>query len=81
VFGANATPHFVKGIAKEPFPTPFGPSPVVNVVAGMGDVPAGRGTGLLGTSIGTQRSDVSGAMGVLLMGLFPASIGAFGKRA
>ena len=31
---ANATPHFVKGITKEPYPNVFGGSPVSNLVAG-----------------------------------------------
>ena len=30
VLAANATPHFVKGITKEQFPTPFSPSPLPN---------------------------------------------------
>jgi hypothetical protein len=32
--GANATPHFVKGITKETYPNVFGGSPVSNLVAG-----------------------------------------------
>jgi hypothetical protein len=34
VLAANATPHFVKGITKEPFPSLLGPQPAVNLVAG-----------------------------------------------
>jgi hypothetical protein len=32
--GANATPHFVKGIIKEAYPNVVGGSPVSNLVAG-----------------------------------------------
>jgi hypothetical protein len=81
VLGANATPHFVKGITKEPFPSVFGPSPIVNVVAGW------AGFLLAGSLVYWAHVDrnpvgamVSGAFGVLLMGLFHASIGAFGRR-
>jgi hypothetical protein len=34
VLAANAYPHFTKGITAERFPTVFGSSPVVNVLAG-----------------------------------------------
>ncbi|MFC8719061.1 hypothetical protein [Kitasatospora sp. NPDC057198] len=34
VLGANASPHFAKGVTAERFPTVFGSSPVVNVLAG-----------------------------------------------
>ncbi|MGI8328381.1 hypothetical protein ACRYCC_00345 [Actinomadura scrupuli] len=82
VFGANAVPHFVKGITKEPFPTPFGPSPVVNVIGGWAMFL------LAGSLLYWAHADrdpgavaASGALGVLLMALFHASIGAFGRRA
>lgn len=82
VFGANAVPHFVKGITKEPFPTPFGSSPVVNFVAGWGMFCL---TGALihwaGVSHHPALASAAGALGVLLMGIFHASIGAFGKTA
>src|SRR5882757_3272768 len=80
VFGANAIPHFVKGITKEPFPTPFGPSPVVNVVAGWGMLC------LAAALINWAKmpdhplpAAVALAVGALLMALFHATIGAFGK--
>jgi hypothetical protein len=34
VLGANAFPHFVKGITRQPFPTVFGSAPWVNLLAG-----------------------------------------------
>lgn len=81
VFGANAIPHFVKGITKEPFPTPFGPSPVINVVAGWGMFVL---AGLLGYWTHIEEypmgAIISIAIGVLLIGIFHAWIGAFGRR-
>ncbi|WP_426450342.1 hypothetical protein ACP26L_35605 [Paenibacillus sp. S-38] len=81
VFGANALPHFVKGITKEPFPTPFGSSPVINVVAGWAMFILAGFLGY-GAHIGQYPAATlpSIALGVLLMGLFHARIGAFGKR-
>ncbi|MFD0203413.1 hypothetical protein ACFVG9_21850 [Saccharothrix carnea] len=82
VTAANATPHFVRGITKRPFPTPFGPSPVVNFVAGWAmyvlaallavwaDMPAHP-----------VAAGIAVAVGVLLMGLFHAVVGAFGRGA
>ncbi|MCT9929689.1 hypothetical protein N5079_05575 [Planotetraspora sp. A-T 1434] len=81
VFGTNAVPHFVKGITKEPFPTPFGPSPVINLVAGWGMFCL---AGLLFAAADVRHDPrlaaVAAAVGVLLMGLFHARIGAFGRR-
>ena len=34
VLASNAFPHFARGIVAERFPTVFGTSPVINVVAG-----------------------------------------------
>lgn len=80
VFAANAVPHFVKGITKEPFPTPFGPSPVVNLVAGWGMFCL---AGVLAYAAGIPghplAAALAGALGVLVMGLFHAAIGAFGR--
>lgn len=81
IFAANATPHFVKGITKEPFPTPFGSLPVVNVVAGWAMLCLAAFL-----AIATHPSQhpvgafASVATGVLIMGLFHAWIGAFGKK-
>ena len=77
----NAVPHFIKGATKERFPTVFGTSPVINVVAGWtGFVLAA----LLVHWAAVQRhplsSAVAGALGVLVAGLFHASIGAIGPR-
>jgi hypothetical protein len=81
VVGVNATPHFVKGITKESYPMLFGNSPVPNLIAGwVGLVLAA----LLGYWAHVDQHPVwafvSGALGVLLMGLFHAGPGAFGKK-
>jgi hypothetical protein len=82
VMGGNAIPHFVRGITKEPYPTVFGSSPVTNLVVGW--------TGLVLTALlallarAGQRpvwALCSGVVGVLLIGLFHAGPGAFGREA
>lgn len=81
VFAANATPHFVKGITKEHFPTPFGSGPLVNVVAGWaGYVIAGLLFIASRATAYPKLAFAATALGVLAMGVFHASIGAFGKR-
>jgi apolipoprotein N-acyltransferase len=82
---ANATPHFVKGITKEPYPNVFGGSPVSNLVAGW------SGFVLAALLLSWAHADrhpvwaiASGALGVLAMGLFHALglvIGTTGKDA
>jgi apolipoprotein N-acyltransferase len=71
--GANSTPHFVKGITKETYPNVFGGSPVSNLVAGWAGFVV---TALLVSWAHPERhplwSLASGALGVLLMGLFHA---------
>jgi ABC-type glycerol-3-phosphate transport system permease component len=82
VLGANSLPHFVKGITKETYPTAFGSSPVVNLMAGW--------SGFILTALCAYAAHfgrhpfwgfVFAAIGVLLMGLFHARIGAFGRAA
>jgi hypothetical protein len=82
VVGGNSIPHFVKGITKEPYPNLLGNSPVVNLVAGW--------TGFVITALLVYGADVgrhpvwafvAGALGVLLIGLFHAGPGAFGRNA
>ncbi|GAB3845085.1 hypothetical protein ACFPIJ_26470 [Dactylosporangium cerinum] len=81
VFAANAVPHFVKGITRERFPTPFGGSPVVNVTAGwFMFLIAAALVGFADLGRHTVASVASAAVGVLLMSLFHARIGAFGRQ-
>jgi hypothetical protein len=81
VMGGNAIPHFVKGITKEPYPNLLGNSPVPNLVAGW--------SALIITVVLVDTAKVesypvwaflSGALGVLLIGLFHAWHGAFGRK-
>jgi hypothetical protein len=80
VFGANGVPHFVKGITKETYPCVLGNSPVPNLIAGWGS--------LVIAAVITNYADrthhavafLTGfATGALLIGLFHAAIGAFGR--
>jgi hypothetical protein len=80
IFGANAVPHFVSGITQRKFPTPLGPSPVVNLVGGWAMLVIG-GIALAG-SHPTEHATVvaiGAGIGSLGMGLFHATIGAFGR--
>ena len=81
VMGGNAIPHFVKGITKENYPNVLGNSPVPNFLAGW--------AGLVLTALLVYWADVArnpgwsfvaGALGVLLIGLFHAWHGAFGRK-
>lgn len=81
LIGANSVPHFVKGITRERYPTVFGDSPVINLVAGW----AGLVLTVLCVVLCVQIDPApwvalaSGAVGVLAMGLFHAPWGAFGR--
>jgi len=81
VVGGNAIPHFVKGITKENYPNALGNSPVPNFLAGW--------VAFVITALLVQAAQVElypllafifGAFGVLLIGLFHARIGAFGRK-
>jgi hypothetical protein len=81
IFGANGVPHFVKGITKETYPCVFGNSSVPNLVAGWaGFVVAVLLLYWADVEKHLAISLVSGAVGVLAIGLFHAQIGAFGKK-
>jgi hypothetical protein len=80
VFGANGVPHFVKGITKETYPCVLGNSPVPNLVAGWASfVIAGILTGYVDHQHHALAFWIAGAAGALLIGLFHAAIGAFGR--
>ena len=81
VLAANATPHFVKGITKEQFPTPFSPAPLPNLIGGWAMYVV-AGLLLVWAHPGQHplAALTAGALGVLLMGIFHARIGAFGKQ-
>jgi len=77
----NGLPHFVKGITKEPYPSAFGSGPVVNLIAGWVGIALGA-LALLAADVPAEPvpGGVSIAVGVLLIGLFHARIGAFGRE-
>ena len=79
--GANAFPHFVRGITKETYPTVFGYSPVVNFIVGW--------AGFVMTTILVYLANMEQypllvfifiALGVLLMGIFHAWHGSIGNE-
>jgi hypothetical protein len=81
VLAANATPHFVKGITKEPFPSLLGPSPVVNLLAGWAMfVLAAVSLEAAHPGDHAFAATAAAGTGALLMGLFHATVGAFGRR-
>lgn len=81
VLAANGTPHFVKGITKEPFPAAFSPAPLPNLIGGWAMYVLAA---LLLMWAHVARHPlaalIAGALGVLAMGIFHAQIGAFGKQ-
>jgi hypothetical protein len=81
IFGANGVPHFVKGITKETYRCVFGNSSVPNLVAGWAGFVVAV---LLISRIDVEKYSVitfvSGAIGVLLIGLFHAWHGTFGRN-
>jgi hypothetical protein len=78
--GANGVPHFVKGITKEPYPCALGNSPVPNLIAGWAGLVVAA---LLLYQANLQQYPLvalaSGSLGALLIGLFHAWRGAFGR--
>ena len=81
VLGANAIPHFVKGITRERYPTVFGASPVVNLLVGWtGLVVAALLLHVAGVDAHAGAAAIAGSLGVLVMGLFHAGPGAFGRK-
>jgi hypothetical protein len=80
LLAVNAIPHFVNGVSKRPFPTPFGPSPVVNVIGGWVMFCIAGGA-LAGSHPGQHPAAVALGAGVgsLAMALFHATVGALGR--
>ncbi|MQM24023.1 hypothetical protein [Glycomyces albidus] len=76
----NGLPHFIKGIVHERHPTFFGSGPVVNLLGGW--------TALCLGALAFAAADITAqpwaggaavALGALLMGLFHAAGGVFGR--
>jgi len=80
VLAANGFPHFTRGITKKRYPCAFGNGPVPNLVAGWAAfVIAALLLYLAHVSSHPGWSLGAAAAGVLLMGLFHAGPGAFGR--
>ncbi|GII33810.1 hypothetical protein [Planotetraspora mira] len=81
VMGGNALPHFVRGITRERYPNMTGNGPVTNFISGWAGLVLAV---LLVCWAHADRHPVwafgSAAFGVLLIGLFHAGPGAFGRR-
>lgn len=81
VLAVNSVPHFVKGVTKEPFPTFFGTSPVVNfVLAWPGFILAGLCLYWAHVPQHALPAAVAGSVGGLVMGLLHATHGAVGPE-
>ncbi len=81
VMGGNAIPHFIRGITKERYPNVWGGGPIPNVVAGWGGlVIAALLLHWAFHSHPQQWAFAATASGLLLIGLFHAGPGAFGRR-
>jgi hypothetical protein len=81
LLAGNAVPHFVRGITKQRYPNIWGGGPIPNLVAGWG--------GLVIVALllhlafdGPHQlwAFAATAVGVLVMGLFHAGPGAFGRQ-
>ena len=82
VMGGNAVPHFVRGITRENYPNVLGNGPVTNIVAGWaGLILAALVFYLAHPGRHPAWSFAFAALGVLLIGLFHAGPGAFGRPA
>jgi hypothetical protein len=80
VIGGNGYPHFTRGITKQRYPSALGNGPIPNLIAGWVGLFAAA---LLFTlaHVGRHPGAAIGAaaIGVLLIGLFHAGPGAFGR--
>ena len=81
ILGGNAVPHLVKGITKESYPCALGNGPVPNFIGGWLSFVMALVLARLALSSRVSDLDlIAGSIGFLLIGLFHASIGAFGRK-
>jgi drug/metabolite transporter (DMT)-like permease len=80
VLGGNALPHFVRGITRRRYPSALGNGPLPNLVAGWAGLVL-AGSVLAWAHLHRHPLPAFGAvaLGVLLIGLFHAGPGAFGR--
>lgn len=80
LFG-NGVPHFIKGITKENYPCMLGNSPTPNLIAGwLSIILAGFVVQWIDTNRFYNASLLAASVGLLAIGLFHSSIGAFGRN-
>jgi hypothetical protein len=81
VLAGNGIPHFIRGITRQNYPSVFGSGPATNLVLGwLGLVLASIGFAWIITSPDGIAALAAAAVGVLAIGLFHATIGAFGRN-
>jgi sterol desaturase/sphingolipid hydroxylase (fatty acid hydroxylase superfamily) len=80
IWFGNGIPHFVRGITKESYPCALGNGPIPNLIAGwlaIVTTPFWIYWAHIGEHI--EAAWCAAAVGLLLIGLFHAGPGAFGK--
>jgi hypothetical protein len=83
LFAGNAWPHFARGITRERYPSALGNGPVVNFVVGWVGLVISIAIGWWAWPELTSAplpSALGAAFGLLLIGLFHAGPGAFGRK-
>ncbi|MFF1817460.1 hypothetical protein ACFVWG_09195 [Kribbella sp. NPDC058245] len=81
VLAGNGVPHFVRGITRKQYPSVFGAGPIPNLIAGWAGLVIG--TLVLWWAHPARHPAPAFAAiscGVLLIGLFHAGPGAFGRE-
>lgn len=80
--GGNGLPHFIRGITKRPYPSAFGSAPIPNLIAGWLGLVLGAAL-LCWSDIPAHPTAAFAAIatGLLMIGLFHAGPGAFGRKA
>ena len=80
VLGGNAIPHTVKGMTKERYPCALGNGPVPNLIGGWICLVVALVLARSANAGALSHLDLAaGSIGVLMIGLFHAAVGAFGR--
>lgn len=80
VLAFNGLPHLIRGVTRERYPSALGNGPVTNFLAGWLLLVLAWLAGRAAHFDGSPPAVVAAAVGGLLMGLFHAGPGAFGRR-